>query len=233
MMLIGKRSWVMGAACLLWTGVAFGQAPPGPLTPPPEPPHSSSDPIPAVPKPPEVKPRKNIMGAWKLNRDESDDGHRKLEQTRESGGRSSGNPRVGIGWPGMGGGGRRTPQDETADEDAGMQELLSPPSRVTLSEKMERDKEVDLADDHGRKRAFFTDGRKLQKSKDDRYEEIAARWDGERLITDEKSPRGKKISRSFELSPDGLQLWEEVRLIVGRNNRPVTIRYVYDPTSQE
>ncbi len=106
-----------------------------------------------------------------------------------------------------------------------MHELLSPPTNITLSMT---GAEVDLKDDHDRKRAFMTDRRKLQKSKDDNYQEIAAKWEGSRLVTDEKNPRGGKMSRTFELSPDGRQLYETLNLKLGRNNYETSTRYVYD-----
>jgi len=74
----------------------------------------------------------------------------------------------------------------------------------------------------------MTDGRKLQKSKDDNYQEIAAKFDGNRLVTEEKSPRGDKMSRTFELSEDGRQLYETLHMTIGRNNTPLVVRYVYD-----
>lgn len=96
--------------------------------------------------------------------------------------------------------------------------------------------EVDLQDDHDRKRAFMTDGRKLKKSKDLNYQEIAAKWDGSRLVTDEKSPRGGKMSRSFELSPDGRQLYENLHIEgSGRSSPSLDVHYVYDlsaPTTE-
>jgi hypothetical protein len=88
--------------------------------------------------------------------------------------------------------------------------------------------EVDLMDDRDRKRAFMTDGRKLKKSKEENYQEIAAKFDGKRLVTDEKNPRGGKMSRTFELSSDGRELYETLRMTTGRNNTPFVIRYVYD-----
>ncbi len=110
-----------------------------------------------------------------------------------------------------------------------MRELLSPPRTMTISMT---GAEVDLLDDRGRKRAFMTDGRKLQKSKDDTYQEIAAKWDGNRLVTDEKNPRGGKMSRTFELSEDGRQLYETLHLKMGRSNTETSIRYVYDIPTQ-
>jgi hypothetical protein len=91
---------------------------------------------------------------------------------------------------------------------------------------------VDLVDDRDRKRAFMTDGRKLQKSKDANYQEIAAKFDGKRLVTEEKSPRGDKMSRTFELSEDGRQLYETLHMTTGRNNTPLVVRYVYDLPTQ-
>jgi hypothetical protein len=106
-----------------------------------------------------------------------------------------------------------------------MHELLSPPSTLSVSMT---GAEVDMLDDRDRKRAFMTDGRKLQKSKDDKYQEIAAKFDGNRLITDEKSPRGGKMSRTFELSADGRQLYETLHMDSGRSNRSIDLRFVYD-----
>jgi len=88
--------------------------------------------------------------------------------------------------------------------------------------------EVDLTDDHYRKIAFFTDGRQLQKSKDDSYQEIAAHWDGKQLVTDEKTPQNAKMSRTFELSPDGRQFYETVHVDRGKSKGLLTIRYVFD-----
>ena len=108
-----------------------------------------------------------------------------------------------------------------------MQEYLSP-SRVLTVAEAKKDVEIDMFDDQEHKSAFFTDGRKLQKTKDSNNQEIAAHWDGNRLVTDEKSPSGRKISRTYELSYDGTQMYETLRLTRGRENSVVSIRYVYD-----
>jgi hypothetical protein len=36
------------------------------------------------------------------------------------------------------------------------------------------------------------------------------------------------MSRTFELSSDGRQLYETLQMTTGRNNTPLVIRYVYD-----
>ena len=222
----GFSSMALLTICLA-AAVARAQAPPGPL------PGGPPQPTPAGAQPPvqtsQVKPRSSIMGDWKLNRDESDDPRKKMQDARGSGGGRRGGVRMGG--PGMGGGpygGRRGMGGNESDEDRQrMQEIVAASNTLTIAEA-KKEVETDIFDDQQRKQALFTDGRKLQKSKDLNYQEIAARWDGNRLVTDEKSPSGNKISRSYELSYDGTQLYETVRLTRGRSNSQVSIRYVYD-----
>ena len=134
---------------------------------------------------------------------------------------------MGGGWPGGGGGGYggRRGGGESDEERQKMRELLTPARAITLSMT---GAEVDLVNDRNRKLAFMTDGRKLQKSKDENYQEIAAKFEGNRLVTDEKNPRGGKMSRTFELSSDGRQLYETLHMTTGRSNSPLVIRFVYD-----
>jgi hypothetical protein len=203
------------------------QAPPGPMTPT-QPTDSRGAAPAAAPAKPPVQPRTAIFGAWQLNPEESDDPRKRAQESRSGG--YGGNRRMGGGYPGGGYGGRRMGgggQGMSDDERQKMQELMNPPHRLTLAEA-KKDVEVDAFDEEERKRAFFTDGRKLQKSKDANYQEIAAKWDGPRLVTDEKNPRGGKMSRTYELSYDGTQLYETLHMTVGRNNTPLVIRFVYE-----
>jgi hypothetical protein len=206
------------------------QAPAGPLpaAPPQASPSSGAN---AQNQPARTETRTSILGRWKLNLEDSDDPRKKLEDARTS--RGSG-PRSGngvsiAGFPIGSHGGNRGAQSE--EEQQRTQNVVAPANSLALAQKDPKDPEVDLTDDLNRKRALFTDGRKVQKPdpKDDSYEEISARWDGSRLVTDEKGPRGGKMSRTFELSYDGAQLYETLRLTVGRSNSPVDIRYVYEP----
>jgi hypothetical protein len=137
-----------------------------------------------------------------------------------------------MGIPGMGGGpyggGRRGGGGNESDRDREqMQEVVNPSRALTVAEA-QKNVEIDVFDDQERKTALFTDGRKLEKTKDSTTQEIAARWDGNRLVTDEKTPKGQKMSRTYELSYDGTQLYETLRLTRGRSNSQVSIRYVYD-----
>jgi hypothetical protein len=52
-------------------------------------------------------------------------------------------------------------------------------------------------------------------------------------VSDEKSPLGGKMNRSFELSRGGRQLFETLRIDNGRSDTPISIRYVYDIASSE
>lgn len=110
-----------------------------------------------------------------------------------------------------------------------MQDMVRAADSLTIVLK---DPEVDVTSDQGRKLIFYTDGRKIQKSKDDTAQEISARWNGSQLVSDEKSPRGEKMSRTFELSSDGRQLSETWRIETSRSDSPLVIRYVYDAASQ-
>lgn len=232
-LLISSGAWLLSAAFV------GAQAPPGPLTPPlADPAATASAPAPAPAKKPEVQPRKSILGRWAFNKDESDDGRAKLRQTREAentnrgnGGYGGGGPRMGGPWPGgpMGGpgyGGQRPPQG--GDESDRMGDVVNPPHEIKLSQNFDKDPEVLMSDDREHRTAFFTDGRKLEKEKDPSYKEIAARWDGSKLVTDEKASHNGKLSRTFELSSDGKQLIETVHLTDSKGNHPVNVQYVYD-----
>jgi len=212
---------------LLAAGVARAQAPSGPITAAPAQPApgtlpKASNPAPALP------PRTTILGAWKFNPDDSDDPRKRRQNSQDSNdGYGGGRGRMGGGYPGGGHGGYggRRGGGASDEERQKMRDLFTPARAITFSMT---GAEVDLVDDRDRKQAFMTDGRKLQKSKDENYQEIAAKFDGNRLATDEKDPRGNKMSRTFELSYDGRQLYETLHMTSGRSNAPLVIRYVYD-----
>lgn len=92
--------------------------------------------------------------------------------------------------------------------------------------------EVDMTDPDFNVMSFFTDGRELPKATYDSHEEAAAHWDGSQLVSDEKSPLGGKMSRTFELSKDGRQMIETVHIDHGKK-KPIDIRYVYDAINND
>jgi hypothetical protein len=219
------------AVALTVAGFIRAQAPPGPLpgAPPQASPSSTAKP---QNQQTQAETRTSIFGQWKLNRDESDDPRRKMEDARgNSGGGRAGGGGGGVRIGGFPIGGHSGNRGGEGDEDRQrIQSAIAPANSLTLKQKSAKDPEIDLTDDQNRKRLLFTDGRKLQKpdSQDDSYQETAAHWDGSRLVTDEKGPRGGKMSRTFELSYDGTQLFETLRLTTGRSGTPLDVRYVYD-----
>jgi hypothetical protein len=188
-----------------------------------------------------------MAGYWKLNQEDSDDPQQKLEEARQTragsnggpgGGQGGGGGRVGVGFPPYPGGGPNGPyggggsgrgmsdSGETTEE---MRELIRPDFAQSIELK---DTEVDSTDDHANRLVFYTDGRKIQKSKDDSLRQVSARWNGSQLITDEKGPQGRKMSRTLELSSDGKQLNETWHIDNGKSGSVIVIRYVYDAANE-
>ena len=92
---------------------------------------------------------------------------------------------------------------------------------------------VEVTDDELHKLTLYTDGRKLPQSTDENNLQVAAHWNGSQLVSDEKSPLGGKMSRTFELSFDGRQLIETLRIDNSKSKTPITIRYVYNAANSE
>ena len=217
----------------------MAQAPPGPL--PQTAPQGRSSSLAQNPAARAGVPRTRILaGTWRLNLDESDDPGKKLQQSHRSdsngqyGGRRGGG--MGGGWPGGGGmggrggmgGGRGQSVGESDSDREKMHLFLEPAQQLTISQK---EPEIDVADDSGRRFAFYTDNRKVEKSKDASHQEFVAKWDEYRLLAEGKDPRGNKYERSYEVLDGNQQMRETLLLNVGRNNTEVSIRYVYDLVS--
>jgi hypothetical protein len=225
---LALTSGVLLALCLLSPNFLSGQAPSSPPPPPPAP----------APTP------QALTGAWILNRTQSDDPEEKMKGREEDipfNGSSSASVSAPAAANTSATSGRRSSSrapaagplggpvgsvDATDKDREGTLRLLRPADSITIAQEQN---EFDVTDDTGRKRAFFTDGRKLGKSKDEKYQEMAAQWQAARLVSDEKGPRNAKLSRTFELSRDGHQLYETILLDNSRIFSPLMIRYVYDP----
>lgn len=211
------------------------QAPPGPIQPAPSAVSSTASPAPPVKR---IEPRKNILGTWKLNRDESDDPRQKSAQ--RSAGNSTGNPGGNsgprMGWPGggVGGGGmggrrgNNGSPNGTADDRKRYQELLDPSVRLELTRKNEKDPIVEMMGDQGRKTVFYTDGHKPDAPAGVGTEVVEAKWDGAKLVSESTLPKNGSLKRTYGVSPDGLQLWEEVEMMSGKDKYPSKFRFVYD-----
>ena len=184
------------------------------------------------------------MGDWKLNRDDSDDPRSKMHKAAASHRSNTGASGPQVGWPGggMGGpyGGHRNPngnnypQNDSNQSYEKYQSVIDPSVRVHLVKRDPKDALVELTGDQGKKLVFYTDGKLPDKPSDPNMQLISAHWDGNKLVTEEKLDKNGTLSRTYELSEDGLQLFEEVHLVTGKKNEsPVTIRYVYDASEAE
>ena len=225
---------------MLVAGAAFAQAPPGPITPAP----SQTSSVDARPTPPPVQivPRKNILGAWKLNRDESDDpkarsNQRQVNNPNGGQGGSSGPhigfPGGGMGGPGMGGPPRGGSKKDSPEDNERYNELIDPSVRLKLERKGEKDPIVEMFGDQGRKTIFYTDGHKPDAPPGVGTDVVEAKWDGDKLVSSSPLPKKGTMTRTYELSSDGLQLWEEVDLVIGKDKNPSKFRFVYDAVARE
>ena len=226
---------------VLFAPGAGAQAAPGPLpqTQTGQQDGSSSAPTPRAAAP--DAPRTKMMaGTWRLNADDSDDPYKKMQQARSSGnsGRQSGRRGgggMGGGWPGGGGiggrggsGGRGQDGGDSDSDSQKLHDFLQPPHELTISQK---EPETDVVDDDAHRFALFTDGRKVEKSKDANNQDFDAKWEDYRLVAEGKDPRGNKYERSYEVLEGNRQLRETLLLQAGRNKTEVSIRFVYDLVS--
>jgi hypothetical protein len=251
-------SAMLCAACLAFPHRLAAQAGPGPIRPAASSAGDSHAGSSGPSEQPEmaIPDKKQLFASWKFNVDESDDAQDKMREARGTGADNPANPRSGggngtgihmggVGSPYPGGGGNgggsgngngypRNGGNKSADSDydrAQLQELMNPAGTITFAMKDTPDAkngEVLMTDDLGRQRAFFTDGKKVQKSKDDKYQEFDAHWEDYRLVVDEGGSHGPQITRSFEPASGGKQLIEIVRLDHTRTNAAVDIKFVYD-----
>lgn len=199
---------------------ANGQAPAGPVTQNPAPPSTTPAQTTSTQAKPDVPRTKNLTGSWKLNKDESTQPRKRDDDS--SGGRGG---RSGGGWPGGGGYGGRMHRGMSDDERKEMQELMRPSETLDFTQNGAA---IKMTDDYDRQRTFYTDGRKVKKSKDENNQEFEATWQEYRLVADFKGPDGNKVERSFEVLEGNQQLRETIHFTLGRNQREVYMRYVYD-----
>jgi hypothetical protein len=204
----------------------------------------------------EPSAKTSLEGTWKLNRDESDDAREKMRSVMQErdqnapmgrhGGMGGGGPMgggggIGMGIPGIGGMGRpggpggpggagHGSGSGSEEQHARLRELLEAPEQLKVAQK---GSEVDMTDPQYRERELFTDGRKIEKSKDAMQIPVKAHWDHETLVTEEQGPNGEKISHRYELAPDGKQLTDTLTLESKKLKNPVIIRSVYDKTGSE
>ncbi|HJZ65778.1 MAG TPA: hypothetical protein VKD70_15740 [Candidatus Acidoferrum sp.] len=106
-----------------------------------------------------------------------------------------------------------------------IQELMRPPETLRFTQDGTA---IKMTGDCDRHQTFYTDGREIKKSKDAENQEFDATWQDYRLVLDFQGPDGNKIERTFEALEGNEQLRETIHFTMGRRQREVYLRYVYD-----
>jgi hypothetical protein len=231
-------SMVLGAMSLLaLCGGAFAQAPAGPMTPPrgtaPEsPPPSAQGNAPA-----RIGGKPNMAGLWKLNRSDSDDPRRKLQQA-SSNSKSQGGGHGGWGGPGgqggpggPGGGGQRGGRDQDSNGQSDASGMLSDLSYLTVHQTSAT---VRILTDSGHLLAQYamSDQGNSKSTNDSQDSKTGtAQWQADQLVVVTPGKNGGKTTHTIEMSSDGTQLYLTTRMEGGRLSQPVTFRLVYDPAN--
>jgi len=160
----------------------------------------------------------NLAGTWKLNEKQSDDPRAKMRAAMNANGGSAptggrmGN-RPGRGPSGRGGMMRQFAQLTIAQSDKGVNVTGATGRLIATSEAQSDDSQN--AQNNG--------GMMM------RMPPAKAKWQGNELVATSEGFGGGTITRTFQLSPDGKQLYMTTKIENPRFSEPVTYRLVYDP----
>jgi hypothetical protein len=214
---------------------AAAQASPGPQAgaTPSDSPASSSNAQAA----PQIGGHPSLAGNWTLNKDQSDDPRAKMREAMGGGGGRGG---YGGGGGGMGGGGRRRAGGR------GQGGMLADYSQLTIvqtptSAKITGSSGHVLATYDSSNTSASPNSGNAANSNDGsndsggnggtEMEPAAAAWQGNQLVAVTQGRRGGTTTRTYELSPDGKQLYVTTKMDNPRFQQPVTFRFVYDAAS--
>ncbi len=202
---------------LMPLGISAQNAPAGPIGA-----GASSDQTPAASS--DAHP--NLAGTWQLNKKQSDDPREKMQEARNEQGNGGG----GFG----GGGGRGMGRGRQGQGQGG--DMMKEFSQLTITQTSSTAK---VTGESGRVLALYSSADQSQSSsaggdsnKSDNStpepDSAAAQWQQDQLVVTTQTRRGS-TTRSYELSPDGKQLYVTTRIENQRLSQPVVIRFVYDP----
>jgi hypothetical protein len=172
----------------------------------------------------------NLSGEWQLNKDQSDDPEKVMQEARSSGGSGGGFSGGGMGRGGGmrhgGGGGRGGGRGDSGDASSGA------PSGgfATLQTLQIRHDEpaLSITDAAGRERVLTTDGRKTEEERSrGGTTAVTASWKDGHLEVVSKPEKGGKIVETYAISADRTQLTVTTK-VDGSRGGSFTIRRVYD-----
>ncbi len=230
-------------------GRAAAQEPAGPApgATPSDSPASSPAPSTAA----QIGGHPSLAGNWTLNKDQSDDPRAKM---REAMGGGSGGGRGGYGGGGgggMGGGGGYGGGRGGQGGGRGQGDTFADFSQLTIAQTPTSAK---ITGSSGRVLAIFdsstssapSDSGSTANSNNNssdssdsegagrggrQMEPAVASWQGTQLVAVTQGRRGGSTTRTYELSPDGKQLYVTTKMDNPRLQQPVTFRFVYDAAS--
>lgn len=166
----------------------------------------------------------NLAGTWKLNEKQSDDPREKMRAAMNANGSDGGGGGMMRGRAGRrsgrGGGGMMAEFSQlTIDQtDKGVKVTGSSGRAIATSEPQSKD-EQNAQDNNG--------GMMM------RFPPAEAKWQGNELVATSQGFGGGSVKRTFEMSPDGKQLYVTTKIESERLSQPVTYRLVYDPSKSE
>lgn len=164
----------------------------------------------------------NLAGTWTLNQKQSDDPRQKMQEAMNANGNQNGSSDTNPGRTG----GRRG----RGGRGGGM--MMRQFSQLTISQT---DKGLNVAGATGRLIATTEPQSNDQNAQDNqdngggmmRMRPAEAKWQGSQLVAT-SDMFGSTITRTFELSPDGKQLYMTTKIESQRFSQPVSYRFVYD-----
>jgi len=182
-----------------------------------------------------VKAEVNFAGTWKKNVDQSDDPQKKFEKMMQDRDKDSSDSHHHQGphadsrmGQHMGGGEHH--DSEGAGAPGGPMHF---PDQLTIEYNKP---ELKLSGDKGWDRTLYTDGRKSEREINTPRGKgnliTTATWEGDQLKVSNQGPGGGKFETTYELAPDGKQLFVQIRMQPMFSDEPITIRYVYDKVTQ-
>ncbi|MGB7309118.1 MAG: hypothetical protein WBC67_08640 [Candidatus Acidiferrales bacterium] len=200
---------------------------------------------------PQIGGHPTLAGTWTLNKDQSDDPREKMRDAMGGGGMNGGGGGGmggGGGRQGMGGGmggGRRGGGGQgggmladfsqlTIDQTATSAKVTGSSGRVlaifssdTSSQSSSANNDSASTDANSSNDSAGTTGRGRESAP------APAQWQGNQLVTTTQGRRGGSTTRTYELSPDGSQLYVTTKMDNPRFQQPVTFRLVYDAANSK
>lgn len=170
----------------------------------------------------------NLGGTWKLNKDKSDNPRQKMQEAMgDSGGMQGGGAmRGGGGWAQ-----RNGRQGHGAMNDMSQLTIVQNGSDIKITGESGRALAALPADTSANANPNANTDANANANSDGQYTPPVptAHWQNAQLMTEMDGRRGGKTTRTYELSPDGKELYVTTTMNNPRFSQPVTYRLVYDP----